>query len=243
MNWWLRFRRRRMLERDLEDELAFHREMRARDEDAPAFGNETRIRESLRDLWSFQRVESVFHDLRYAWRALRRQPVFALTIVASLALGIGAASAIFTAADALLFRTLPFQQPDRLVMLWERNPTVPDADHHAVSPDNFLHWKSRTTAFVDLAVVDDGRSVFRDRDRSEELHVQRVTASFFSLLGVAPARGSVWATEHDPAVKADDEVVISDRVWRGWFGGDAGVIGRSVRLLSLIHISEPTRPY
>jgi len=230
MNWWLRFRRQRTLERDLEDELAFHREMLSRDENAPAFGNATRVRDSLRDLWRFQHVESVLRDLRFACRALRRQPGFALTIVASLALGIGAAIAIFTAADALLFRALPFQEPDRLMMLWERNPTLSDADHHDVSPDNFLEWKARTTTFADLAVIDEGRSVLRDRDRSEELHVQRVTASFFSLLGVAPARGTGWATKAESTRGADDEVVISDRVWRAWFDGDAGAIGRSVLL-------------
>jgi len=117
MNWWLRLRRRHRLDRDLREELAFHREMRARDANPPPFGSEVRIRESLYDLWRFAAIETTLRDLVFAARGLRRSPVLTLTLVTSLALGIGAVIAIFTAADTLLFRRLPYPEPDRLVML------------------------------------------------------------------------------------------------------------------------------
>jgi len=246
MSWFLRLRRRRRLDRDLNDEIAFHREMRARDADAPPFGSEIRIRESLRDLWRFEAIETTLRDLLLAVRGLRRSPVLTLALVASLALGIGAVIAIFTAADTLLFRRLPYPEPDRLVAFWEANPSQPDAPQHGVSGDHVLDWQTQMRTLAALAVVDDGRSVFREGDRSEELHLQGVSASFFAVLGIQPLIGSApveatASTSSDAPAKGglgarrlqsgrDDELFISHRLWRTWFGGTADIIGRRVSL-------------
>jgi len=196
MSWWLKVRRRRTLDKDLAEELAFHKDMRSNDAAPPPFGNDTVIRERVRELWSLGWVESAFHDAVFAVRGWRRNPAFAATIIASLALGIGAVIAIFSAADALLFRPLPFREPGKLVMIWEANRAAPENQRNPVSPDNFLDWKLRNTVFEDMAYVDEGRSVFSAAGRSEELRVQRVppTAQQWdalqrirAVLGAAPA--------------------------------------------------------
>jgi putative ABC transport system permease protein len=154
----------------------------------------------------------------------------AVTLVTSLALGIGAVIAIFTAADNLLFRALPYPAPEQLVMLWESNSTLPDASHHLVSPDNFFDWQGRTRAFRSMAVVDDGRSVFRDDEGSEELHLQSVTVEFFSMLGIEPFLGRVPDAQAGSRGAAEDSLFISHRLWRTWFGADPNAVGRRVRL-------------
>jgi putative ABC transport system permease protein len=231
MNWWLRLRQRKRLEQDLGDEIAFHKEMRSSDQDAPLLGNETLIREQMRDLWIFGWFESAVGDANYALRSWRRNPAFAATIIVSLALAIGAVIAIFTAADDLLFRPLPYATPDRLVMLWETNRNSPETARNAVSPDNFLDWKSRNSVFEDMAYVDEGRSVLNAGDRSEELHAQRVPPNFFNLLGVQALRGRL--THEDDSSSggnSDTYLVISYRLWQSWFGGAPDVIGRKVQL-------------
>jgi putative ABC transport system permease protein len=230
VNWWLRVRRRRTLREDLSNELAFHREMRARDGDPPPFGNATAIQESMFDLWSFHTFETAVRDVVHAGRGFRRRPALAVTLVTSLALGIGAVVAIFTAADNLLFRALPYPAPDQLVMLWESNSTLPDASHHLVSPDNVFDWQDRARAFRSIAVIDDGRSVFRDDERSEELHLQSVTVEFFSVLGVEPFLGRVPDVQAGSSGPVEDSLFISHPLWRTWFGADPNAVGRRVRL-------------
>jgi hypothetical protein len=231
VNFWQRLRRRRALEEDLTDELSFHRDMRSHDENAPRFGNETLIREDMRTFWTFRWIESMLGDLAYAARGLRKNAAVAIAVIASLTIGIAAVIAIFTAADDLLFRPLPFKDPERLVALSETNEAAADAARSPVSPDNFLDWKSRNSVFEDMAYIDPGRSVFSDIARSEELHVQRVPPNFFKLLGVQPQLGYLPSDNslHAPA-DTEMQVAISFRLWQGWFAGDPKVVGRSVQL-------------
>ncbi len=232
MNWWLRLRRRRALEKDLADEIAFHRHMRSRDEAPPPFGSETRIRERMRELWTFGSMETTLSDLVVATRGWRKNPAFAITVMASLALGIGAAITIFTAADDLLFRPLPYRDPSGLVMLLETTPASSETGLNTVSPDNFLDWKSRNSVFEDMAYIDEGRSVFSDGTQSDEVHVQRVPPDFFGVLGVEPLRGR-FASPGDSSGSQgawESQVVISYRLWQRWFGGAPDVIGRPIQL-------------
>ena len=155
MRWWEKLRRRGSLERDLADEIAFHRDMRARDADAPRFGNETQIREAMREFWTFRGIETTPRDIQYALRGFRKSPVFAFSAIVSLALGIGAVIAIFTAADNLLFRPLPYRDPERLVMIWENNVRSPTVPGLLVSPANYLDWKARNRAFEEIAALEE----------------------------------------------------------------------------------------
>ena len=234
MNWFTRLRKRRHLEEDLADEIAFHRAMRSRDPEPPPFGNQTHIRESIRDAWSFGWIESVLRDIAFSIRGFRRNPGFALTAIGSLAIGIGITIAIFTAADGLLFRPMPYKQPDRLVMVWERNSRAGADPYNVISPGNFFDWKARANIFEDLAIFNEGKTVFADGDRAEQLGFQGVSANFFSILGVAPERGRTFTAAEDLAsAHSDSVVIISHRLWQSWFAGDPGIVGRRVQINSI----------
>jgi putative ABC transport system permease protein len=234
MNWWSRLQRRRNLERDLEEELAYHRERRQTGSgDAPPFGNETRIREAMREPWTFHWIETTARDAVYAMRGWRRNPGFAVTAIGSLALGIGAVIAIYSAADALLFRPMPYPEPERLVMVWEMNRKRPEKPHNVISPGNFLDWKARNQVFQDMAAFNEGPTNIADRDRTEQLRAQTVSANFFPLLGVQAFRGRLFTAAEDLASAHQDSVLlISYRLWKNWYGGDPAMIGRQVMVNS-----------
>lgn len=234
MNWFLKIRKRRRLERDLAEEIAFHRAMRAADSEAPHFGNELLIRENMRDQWLLPWLDTTLRDIAYALRGFRRNPGFAFTAVSSLALGIAAVIAIFTAADDLLFRPLPYPDPQLLVMVWESYRPNPQDGHNVISPGNFLDWKSRNGVFQDLAAFMDNKTVLFDHDRAEQLRIQSVSSNLFSMLGVQPARGRLFTAAEDLAsAHSDSVVIISYRLWQNWFAGDPDIIGRRVLLNSL----------
>jgi hypothetical protein len=235
MNWWTKLRRRRSLERDLADELAYHAERRGdgRDGVAPPFGNETRIREEMREAWTFQWIETTARDAAYTLRGWRRNPGFAVTAIGSLALGIGAVIAIYSAADALLFRPMPYPEPDRLVMVWETDRKRPEKPYNVISPGNFLDWKARNRVFEEMAAFNERPSNVADRNHTEQLRGQMVSANFFRVLGVQAFRGRLFTETEDLASAHNDSLVlISYRLWRNWFGGDAGVIGRQLMVNS-----------
>jgi len=234
MKWLLKLLRRRHLESDLAEELAYHREMRAADPDAPPFGNVTRIRESMREQWTFRWIETAFRDAAFALRGFRKSPGFAIAAIGSLALGIGVVIAIYTAADDLLFRPLPYREPDRLVMLWESNRTVAGSEHNSVSPGNLLDWKSRNRVFDGIAAFYQAPTILQDGDRAEQFHAEMVSANFFPLLGVQAFRGRLFTEAEDLAsAQSDSLVLISYRLWQTWFAGDARIVGHRVMINSL----------
>ena len=234
--------RREKLERELGDELASHLAMHIEDnvragmspEEARRaallkLGGVEQTKESYREQRGFPFLDALRQDVRFALRSFRRNPGFTISVIASLALGIGAVVAIFTAADDLLFRPLPYRDVGRLVMLWESNRDRPETAHSVVSPDNFLDWGARNSVFEDMAVADEGRSVFSDGNRSEELLTQAVSSNFFSVLGVEAQQGRTFV-EDEGARSSGDALVISYRLWQSWFGGDPDVVGQRVLL-------------
>jgi putative ABC transport system permease protein len=249
MNFWSRLRSwfsatlwRSRMESEMDAELRFHIEAFAEDlmrggvSRAEAmrrarieFGGIEPIKEEGREARGLTLFDSLHQDMRFGLRMLRKNPVFSMTTITSLALGIASVVSIFTAADALLFRPLPYRDASKLVMLWESNRVRPDASHSVVSPDNFLDWKDRNSVFEDMAVVDEGRSVFNYGERSEELRTQGVSANFFTMLGVQAIKGRIFADE-SLVDSQGSTLLISYRLWQDWFGGDPGVIGRRVLL-------------
>lgn len=167
-------------------------------------------------------------DLRYAWRSLRKQPGFALVAVLTLALGIGANSAIFALADATLLRPLPLREPDRLVMLREQTQASPRG---GVSPLNLLDWNDRSATFDGMAAYINGVGgmVMAGADgQAETVPRQWVSAEIFNVMGVEPVVGRTFTWDDDRARLAS--VVLGESYWRSRFDADPGIVGRSLRL-------------
>ena len=165
------------------------------------------------------------HDIRLALRSLGRTPGFTLVVVLTLALAIGANSAIFTVIDAVLLRPLPYEAPDRLVMIWERNVDDPEG-HEQVHPANYLDWKARVRGVAEMGVLQDVDMTVTGLGEPMQVPAQGVTASTFRVLGVAPALGRTFTDEEDtpagPAV-----LVVSHDFWREQLGGTPSALGRS----------------
>ena len=181
------------------------------------------VRETARMIW----IETVWQDLRYALRSLRLNPGFAGTAIFSLALGIGASAAIYTLADNLLLRPLPYAGAAELVMVWETNLRL-NAIQNVVSPGNYFDWKKQNDVFENIGGFFDFHVVFGDGKHSEELDAQAVSSEVLPLLRAQPVRGRVFTQEED----AQDAhlAVISYRVWQNWFGGNDDVLGRQAQV-------------
>ena len=173
-------------------------------------------------------TSELWQDLRYAARAVRRQPGFATVAILTLALGIGANSAIFALVDATLLRPLPFGDPDRIVMLYERSATSP---RDAVSPLNMTDWNGRNRTFEVIAGYIDGVGgmVMTGADGlAENVSRQWVTAGFFDALGIRPVAGRTFLPEDD--ARRASVVVLSEAFWQSRFNADPDIVGRDIRL-------------
>jgi putative ABC transport system permease protein len=170
----------------------------------------------------------VLQDLRYAIRGLRRHPGFTAAVILTLALALGANTAVFSLVDAVLLRPLPFAHPQRLVALWDSNPAN-GIDKGRVSAHNFRHWQAGSTAFRRMALFGESTCTLIAGGLPRQLHGSRVSEDFFPLLGVRPWLGRVFqAEDYRPA--APPAVVLSHALFVGLFGGDRGAVGRSVLL-------------
>jgi predicted permease len=166
------------------------------------------------------------NDLRYALRALRRQPGFAATAVVTLALGIAATTAVFSVVYGVLLRPLPFPHSERLVRVFaERSGGL-----WTVSPPDFTDWRAQAASFEHLAAVNTDMSVALTGDGPATRRVAAaVTANFFATLGVPPALGRGFTEAHEVPGQ-DRAAVLSDALWRTQYGADPGVLGRFLRL-------------
>ncbi len=171
---------------------------------------------------------SLLQDLRYGVRMLAKAPGFTIVAVLTLALGIGATTAIFSVIDATLLARLPYRQSDRLVMVWESNPTR-GLDRNVVSPGNFLHWQEENTVFDDLAGFYDLRLNLTGSGEPEQIPVQAVTPNLFSLLGVNANIGRTFISEEGQPGK-DNVVLLSYGLWQRKFGGDPNIPGKTITL-------------
>lgn len=188
-------------------------------------------KEAMRDRWTIPFLQTTGQDVRYPLRGFRRKPGFALTVLLSLGLGLGASLAIFTVADNLLLRPLPYPHGSELMMVWEfhRTQSRSELRGNLDSPGNYFDWKSANTVFSSMAALDEIRSVFTAGKQSEEVHEQEVTADFFPTLEVKPFIGRLF-TQAEARPGGAPVIVISYRLWRGWFGGDPGIVGREAQV-------------
>jgi predicted permease len=167
-------------------------------------------------------MNSLLADLRYSLRTLSKRPVFTLVAVITLALGIGANTAIFSVINAVLIRELPVAEPDRLVMVFE-------AKFGNVAPFNYLIWRAQQTVFEEIGAFIDQDFALAGNDGAEMLQGARVTANIFDLLRVAPSLGRTFTNEEDRPGGAR-VVILSHSFWQRRFGGAQDIAGQTIML-------------
>src|SRR5580704_15144157 len=242
---WLRVKalaKRRRLERDLEEELQFHLAKRAEKnralglgaDDAQAaarrrFGNVTLVKEDCRERWIFSWMETLWRDARYAARILAKSPGFAAVVIFSLALGIGANTAVFSVMNAVLLHGLPYEHPEELVTIFSMRQWAPDA----VPLADVATWKKANHVFADMGAVGFmDVATLAGLGEPVQVPVQTVTPNFFTLVGVQPVLGRVFSVEESH--EDSQTVVISDTLWKAKFHGDAAVLGKTFRIEDIV---------
>ena len=236
------FFQRNQFDRDLDDELRFHEEMKAHalaeargitgDEARAAarrrVGNPLRLREQAREPWTFARVETFAQDVRHALRLLRRDPGFSFTALATLALGIGLNTAIFSVAYGVLWRPLPYPDPDRLVILQSSQQTGTGVRTFSTwTSTTYEALRQRITAFETLAAYRSSNVQFTGRGEPRQVGALDVSPSFFATLGVTPARGRAFLTGA-AASEDDGAAIVTDRLWRTSLNADTSIVGESI---------------
>jgi putative ABC transport system permease protein len=168
-------------------------------------------------------------DVRYSLRLLARTPGFAAVAVLTLALGIGANTAIFTVVNALLIRPLPYPHAERLVMVWQDLRARGGPADEWATPGNYADWRKETAIFDEVAVISGWQPTLTDGAEPEPIPGEQVSHEYFSVLGITPILGRTFA-QTDNVPNAPRVAVISHGLWQRRFGGDPSVIGRSVPL-------------
>ena len=168
----------------------------------------------------------IAQDIRFGFRMLFKNPVVTLVAMLALTLGIGANTAIFSVVYAVMLGSLPYRNPDQIVVVWERQPAN---DQNSINIGNFTDWKSQNTVFSDMAAFFDYRTQATGDGAPEEIPSQLATPNLFSLLGVNPIRGRTFTAE-DASEGAPSVVVISYGLWQRRYGADEGIIGRKITL-------------
>ncbi len=232
-------RRERMMD-DLDRDIREHIEMETQDnidrgmppEEARyaavrKFGNVTRVKEDTRDVWSFAWLEQLGQDIRYALRMLRKAPGFTAVAVLTIALGIGATTAIFSLVDATLLHPLPYPQPEQLVRVEDDLPGVGAQDVGISVPEWHDLQRSGIFEYVSLAVY--GPVNLTGSSQPTRARYSGVAPNYFALLGVKPQLGRTFDPE-DQTPGFTLEVLISDGLWKRAFAADPGILGKSLRL-------------
>jgi predicted permease len=173
----------------------------------------------------FTRDSDFVHDLRHTLRLYRRSPGMVLLVVAVLAVGIGATTAVFSAVDAVLLKPVPFADADRLVTIWEQSPEI---DRAQVAPGNYLDWKARAREFDVLAAAEPYSRDFTSGTEPEIFQGARVTEGFFDAVRAAPQHGRLFDAD-DYRLKRN-VAVLSDGVWKRRFGASPAIVGQTIRL-------------
>jgi len=201
-----------------------------------AFGNVTHAQEDVRALFRRAWLEALAQDVRYALRTLARNPGFATVAILTLALGIGANTAIFSLVHAVLLRPLPFADPDRLAVVWADFTARGGPSTVQAAPADFVDWKAGNDVFADMAAVDGVLQTFNltGAGEPERLSGAKVTANLFPLLGLGPIAGRTLLPEDDRA-GAEAVVLISEGLWRRRFGASATLVGQPIRLNDVPH--------
>jgi putative ABC transport system permease protein len=179
----------------------------------------------FRQQWS---LDMLLHDVRYAVRLMAQRPGFTAVVVLTLALGIGANTAVFTAINAVLLRPLPFGEPERLMAVWE-NDRVNGKPRYNVAPANFKDWQEQTQAFEQVAAFTQSAANFTANGDAVRVPGAAVTTNFFDAMGVRPMLGDGLTQEH-AALGRHRVLVLSHETWQRHFRSDPGIVGRQIDL-------------
>jgi len=226
---------RRRLDRDLAAEIEFHLEERARRsglqpyQARQTFGNPTLYREEIREMWTFRLFEMLRQDLRYAMRTLLKTPGFTMVAALTLALGIGANTAIFSVVDAVILRPLPYPEPSRLVELWG-NVKRAKIERRGTSYPDYADWRDQSHSFDAMAGFGSGSMTITGVDEPERLTGEYVSQPYFDLLGMKAAIGRTFRPEEDQVPQRNAVIILSDALWKRRFGSDRSVLGRTIQL-------------
>jgi predicted permease len=240
----LRFRsvfRKTRVDRDLTEELHFHfaalveanvrKGMTAAEARFAALrelGPLEQLKEECRDSRKVNLIETLVQDLRFGLRQLRRNPGFTAVTVITLALGIGATTAIFSVVKAVLLAPLPYKAPGRIVAVWTTNPAQ-GGDPGPSTPGDFEIWRQRSGAFQGLAPSYDSELTLTGVGSPQYLIGYAVSAGYLRILGVNPRLGRVY-TDREDAPGGPHVALLSDRLWRTTFQSDPGIVGRAITL-------------
>ena len=233
----------RSTQQALDDEIQFHLEQEteknvrlgmsreaARREALVQFGGLTQAREAHHDVYAARPLEELVADTRYTLRTMRRTPALAVAAILTLALGVGANTAIFSAVNAVILRPLPFPNPDQLYMIWEENPEK-GWHKQVAAPANMFDWKEQVASFADVMGYSEafGASTLLDGGEPTIVKPALGTGNFFSVLGARAALGRTF-TDAETWQTGERVAVLSHRLWRDRFGSDPRVIGRTIQL-------------
>ena len=247
MSWiresWHRFRSligRDAIESGLDEEIRFHVDQQAeknigkgmtpaeaRRQALVRFGGLERVKEYTRDEFRTPLLEDVARDLRYGARSLLRAPGFTIVATLTLALGIGANTAIFSVVNTVLLKPLTYREPDRIAFVWERNTAI-GKDRDLVAPPNYLDWKAQNSVFDALGAYRVNGFALTGAGEPESVTAITVSASLFRVLGVDALVGRTF--NEDEETRKDRVVVLRHDFWQRRFGGDRSLVGKSITL-------------
>jgi putative ABC transport system permease protein len=175
-------------------------------------------------------MNALWQDLRYGARMLLKYPSFTAIAIITLALGIGANTAIFSVVNAVLLRPLPYSEPEQLLRIHERQTeSARPRLRHEVAPANYLDWRRQSRTLVEIGAWVQEELALAGKDQADPVFTAFVSANFFSLLGIRPLHGRVFTNEEDQPGR-DDLVLLGYRLWQRRFGGNPNVIGQTVNL-------------
>ena len=244
MAWWRRLLRRSKCEEELEKELSFHLDQHTSDlvaqghspEEARrrarlALGGPEQVKEMCRDARGVRLLGDLWQDLRYGARSLVKSPGFSVIVILTLAIGIGANTAIFSVVNALLLRSLPYREPERLMKVLQTSANPGKTP--ATSLWSYMRFKAlreQNESFESVAAYAKRAFNLTGTDEPEHLQGEYVSGNYFSLLGVDAAAGRAFLPEEDETPGSHPVAVISHGLWQRRFGGDPQVVGQSIEL-------------
>jgi len=174
-------------------------------------------------------MKTIWQDLRYALRLHLNNPKLAIVIIATLGLGIGCVTAVFTVVNSVVIRPLPYYEPSRLLRIYESNPSQ-DVKYFSVSPLNWMDWRKQNHLFEDIAAFQRQQDFnLTSGNEPQQISGTRISGNLFSVLGTTPLKGEAFSSEHDKA-GTEDVAILSYRLWNGNFGKDPQIIGKKIYL-------------